>query len=389
MICNNCKHNLPDDSEFCQYCGKKIEIEEVVAPVEEEPNIDNMTQEELINYFLKMQAKEAEQMMEANRKEQPGDENSEDFGLVPENPIFTHAKLSVKGEKEYLNKLYTSDGQKIEYNRSGSVYVETVNGMVDVYETFLPSGELYKTIYVNMYGAKTSEKVPVGFSNSAKPKIVELVKDTSKVLEEPVITKVVEENEEPVIIEPVNEEPVADNIEENHIATNIEDEPIETKETVQPTAQETYKKQGKKRYCRQCGHLVDSETKVCTGCGKKYFKFNKLAAIAVILSIVIVAVSTLCAVEFIYIRNLEWELYYDELTIESLNNKKLDLEAEIKKNDSKLAFYDSYVVVLPDDGTNTYHKYGCSNLNTSKGVWILSNGAAAKEGYTKCTHCID
>ena len=35
--------------------------------------------------------------------------------------------------------------------------------MIDIYETFLPSGTPYKTLYINMYGARTSKAAPTGF----------------------------------------------------------------------------------------------------------------------------------------------------------------------------------------------------------------------------------
>ena len=35
MICNKCNHKLPDDSDFCQYCGNKID-KAVAAPTVEE-----------------------------------------------------------------------------------------------------------------------------------------------------------------------------------------------------------------------------------------------------------------------------------------------------------------------------------------------------------------
>lgn len=151
----------------------------------DESNIENMTPDEAWNILLKIQAQNAAEIMKANKINQPNNENDPDFGLVPEKPVFTLAQKLVTGEEEYLNRLYTPDNGEIEYERRGSVRAEGINGMVDVYDTFLPSGQLYKTIYVNMYGATASTKAPTGFILSDK---VPQPKPTFKNQYSPVLT---------------------------------------------------------------------------------------------------------------------------------------------------------------------------------------------------------
>jgi hypothetical protein len=120
---------------------------------------------------MEAQAKETIRVMEANRTAQPNNENDPEFGLVPEKPIFTLATEIIDGQRAYLGKLRTLNGDKITWKRIGSTSVEGINGMIDIYEIFLPSGDLYRTVYINMYGARTSKAAPAGFCFSEQRRV--------------------------------------------------------------------------------------------------------------------------------------------------------------------------------------------------------------------------
>lgn len=101
-----------------------------------------------------------EHTMNWNVEEQNIHVDDPDYGLVPEKPVFVNG---VNGSKEYLNNLLSLIGGGASWNRTGSISVDKINGMVDVYEIIIPDGEKCKTIYLNMYGTENSKKYPKGF----------------------------------------------------------------------------------------------------------------------------------------------------------------------------------------------------------------------------------
>ncbi len=164
MKCNRCNHMLPDDSKFCQYCGNKITGFTVSEIIEDDSDdIKNMSSEDALNVLMAAQVKATKEAYDANSQSQPNNESDSNFGLVPEKPVYTLARKSVDGEIEYLSKLRTPNGEKVKWNRRGSTSVVGINGMIDIYDIYLMSGQKYTTIYINMYGAKASTKMPAGF----------------------------------------------------------------------------------------------------------------------------------------------------------------------------------------------------------------------------------
>ena len=275
------------------------------------------------------------EVMEANRKDQPTNENDIDFGLVAKKPIYTCALKSVVGEKEYLDNLYTLDGDKISYIRKGALSLDGVNGFVDIYDTYLSSGEFYKTIYINMYGAETSARAPSGF----------LLKDDKL-----------------------------------SVPNSSED-----------------------KFCKLCGCKIHTKNKICPSCGEQNLKgtvFSGKSVAIVVLSLVVIAVATLCAFEYSnikqqskYIQNLEdkiddleEQIITNQSTIDELESTIDSLKFDLYEYEEIVDFVDEYVVFVEDDGTNQYHKYECYRF-VGEYFWAYNVDAAKNKGYHACPVC--
>ena len=290
--------------------------------------------------------------MKANTDAQQFNLNDPEYGLVPEKPVYC---CYVDGSRDYLNSLRTENGEKLEWNRRGSMHVDDINGMVDIYDSTLPSGQAYKTVYVNMYSDSNSTTAPAGF--------------------------VFHHSE---------------------------------KKTVTPAPAPS---KSKPRFCKLCGDPIDPMTRKCTGCKKQYFrppvltdKHYFIAATAVACIVVAFLLVMLISQRSTYeaqvaelttrVSDLETRLseaednasYHSRVSetrlsqIEDLRKKIEELEDRNSDLILEIIFYDQHVVFVGDDGTRKYHKYDCPYLDLSY-FWAYNTEAAVDRGYKPCSHC--
>ncbi len=150
-----------------------------------------------------------------------------------------------------------------------------------------------------------------------------------------------------------------------------EKQPIQTISVVEPNGFNDRKTNKKKaKYCSRCGSLIDKHTKQCTGCGKKYFKgirFNKILVTVLAFSLVL-----LVAIGIIIYQ-------YNEIN---------SMKEEIWDASFELSFFRESAVIVPNDNSNTYHKYGCSKLSYyDTGFWVFNPEAAQGYGYKQYGLC--
>ena len=82
-----------------------------------------------------------------------------DYGLVPEKPVFV---AGFPGTQAYLESLCLSDGTQPTFNRTGSMEVQGIEGMVDAYEV-MAGGRVVTHIFICLYGNANSTHAPRGF----------------------------------------------------------------------------------------------------------------------------------------------------------------------------------------------------------------------------------
>ena len=184
------------------------------------------------------------------------------------------------------------------------------------------------------------------------------------------------------------------------------------------------KNEPKKRFCKECGSLIDPETKCCSGCGKQYFRGFSKSVIAIIILSVLLAFSGGFNIVELYKSNA----LYSQIKngIEEINKKEKALQTQkselghVKYENEKLKEINNRyeenvaVVLIPDERSSSpadsidfdhsyaeylakkyYHTFSCSRVDrindllsgTSNKIHIYSVQDAKSQGYTACSEC--
>lgn len=146
---------------------------------------------------------------------------------------------------------------------------------------------------------------------------------------------------------------------------------------------------GNKIYCKKCGSELDN-TKKCTGCGKKYFKFKISHFIMFLLVIIIFLESYTIFRLNNNIVNLSFEFETTKKALEQekenhMETRKKYIDTAFSK-DEEAMFWSEHAVIVSNNGTKKYHYYGCEDLMLNS-FWIYNTDAAEGQGYTLCSKC--
>lgn len=168
-----------------------------------------------------------------------------------------------------------------------------------------------------------------------------------------------------------------------------EEKMIATTPEKQPQERKVKERSVPKKYCSRCGSLVDPELKVCTGCGRKYFKgikITKYSLTVVLLSVLLTISIVFNIIQFYKIEEIDSQRIFSINQVDGLLSEISELENKVRINQDIVEFVDEFVVFVEDDGTNYYHKYECQKF-VGNYFWAYNKDAAIGNGYKACPYC--
>ena len=143
---------------------------------------------------------------------------------------------------------------------------------------------------------------------------------------------------------------------------------------------------GSIRYCQKCGGVVDPETKICTKCGKQYFKFPKKQMGRAVVVLLFLAMAG--GLAYLYTQN-QALVKENESISHQLRKAKLSYTTVYSNYQSitkEYGFYHNHAVIILDNQPY-YHSFGCSSLPLLDNKRILNIEAAIDYGYEPCPEC--
>lgn len=160
---------------------------------------------------------------------------------------------------------------------------------------------------------------------------------------------------------------------------------------------ETVNKESLVRFCCKCGKPINPETKKCTGCGKQYFKglkfyfktiFTKKRILPIALSVILIISLISNIIQAIDIKDYQDIVRDQHETIDEKTDLLYTFVEIGAEQYQLLKFYEENVVIIPTNGSNLYHKYGCEDLDTPSLI-IYTITQARQLNYAPCKKCYD